>query len=326
MNPTWKIKLAVVAGVLALIAGLLLIIKYQRDIINKQETIEKSLVEMKQLPNNVIRSEAKYVTSDDLNKFANSLDLKLDPIRSDLKSLNADIKGIQVTNVNSVGSKEINLPSDKTEVRTDPIIPGESLDKYGYLKNVQVLTLEEPFADGKKVNFGEVRFSAWKDKPWDLTVSPRKYTVLNVLGEDEDGKHYTYSKFSVVADGKTYDLKIADSKFQEELPSAKWSFNPQLYLSADFGAYLTSTRFEFIPNLQLMLFSYGQTKSFPDWNFLGLGFGYTFNAKSLALIVSPANYNIAKHLPLVKNVYIGPSISINAKQEFSVLGGIRVGL
>lgn len=323
---TWKIKLGIILGSIALISALLLIIKWQYDIIKRQEVIQNSLVEMKKLPGGITRAEDKYVSSDDINKLAKDLNLKIDPIRDDLKKLNADVKGIQVVNVISSGTKQNNISSTNTEPRVNPPIIDAKSDPFGYQKSVQVLKLEEPFPDNKKVPLGEVKFSAWREKPWDLTLKQRKYTIVNVLGQDEDGRHYVYNRFGIDVDGKQYTIDIKDAKYIEEYPKSKFNFNPRLYLSLDFGTYISHPEFELTPNLQLALFSYGKTKINPEWTFLGLGVGYEVKHDTLSVLISPANYNIGQHIPFTKNIYVGPAISFDVHGDFAILGGIRVGL
>ena len=99
-----------------------------------------------------------------------------------------------------------------------------------------------------------------------------------------------------------------------------------MYLGVDAGAYVTRVGFEVSPNLQVALFSYGLTTNLPDWTFLGLGFDYATQQQRLGLILSPVNYNIAKHIPLIDNTYIGPSISLDTDKNVALLFGLRVGL
>jgi hypothetical protein len=323
---TWKTKLLIILGTLAVIATLGYIIKYQHDIIKKQEDIQKSLVEMKKLPGNVTRAEAEYVTSKDIDALAKNLNLKIDPIRDDLSKLNADVKGIQVISVVSTGGKQSNIPSTSTENRENPPINTNPItDPYNYQKNTQVLQLEEPFSD-KKVPIGQVKFSAWRDKPWDLEINKRTYTIINVLGQDENGRHYVYNKFSINTNNKQYDLDIQNAKFVEEYPESKFRFSPRLYLGLDAGTYLKAPEFEFIPNLQLSLFSNGKTKVNPEWTFLGIGAGYEVRSDRFTFMISPINYNIGQYIPFTKNIYIGPSVSFDTNANFAILGGIRIGL
>jgi len=49
---------------------------------------------------------------------------------------------------------------------------------------------------------------------------------------------------------------------------------------------------------------------------------------NITFVFSPVNYNIAKVIPgkIVKNIYIGPSIAVDPHGNFSIFGGVRVGL
>lgn len=322
---TWKIKLLSAIGIIALFCGLLLVIKYQRDIINKQATIQDSLVEMKKIQGDVTRSQTQYATPADIDKLANSLDLKLDPIKDDLKTLNAHVTGIQTVTVVSNGDNKSNVASTTTTPRTDPIPANEPVDQFGYQKNAQTLALTEPF--GKtEVPVGNVSFSAWQKAPWSYVINKRTYSVVNVLGSDEDGKSYTYSKFAVTVDGKVYDIDINDTKLVEELPQAKFRFSPRFYISMDFGSLISKPEFQFLPNLQLVLFSRGVNTSYPTWLFLGIGGGYNVNSKAFGMLISPFSYNIGQFIPFAKNIYVGPALGMDAHGNFSVLGGVRVGL
>jgi len=326
---SWKTKLYISIAVVAVTSCLLLIIKWQHDLIQKQNAIQTSFVEQKQLANGITRAQSSYATKDDLNKFAKDLDIKLDPIKKDLNEFGAKVQGVSTVRIITEGSKVASKASDISTVRIDKPTPNELAaeknDLYGYFKATQIVKLNEPF-NAEAVPFGEVKFSAWRQKPWDLEVYKRQYLVTNVLGVDESGKHYVYNKFTIVVGTKKYDVNITDSKFIEEYPDSKFRFSPHLYLGVDAGAYVTRVNFEISPNLQIALFSYGLTTSLPDWTFLGFGFDYATQQRNLGFILSPVSYNIAKHIPLIDNTYIGPSISLDTDKNVALLFGIRVGL
>jgi len=328
MPLSWKWKVLIGLGILAIIATLLLIIKYQHDLITKQKEIESSLVEMKKLPDNITRAQSQYVTKKDLEDYSKKFDVNLKPIKEDLSTLGAEVKGISSVKVITVGYKGNQLPSNNSIPRVDPPKEKKSvnLDPWGYQKSTQVLKLTEPFVD-KTVPWGEVRFNAWQKEPWGLDVHKRTYSIINVLGQDEDGRHYVYNKFSVEADGKKYDVGITDSKFVEEYPENKLRFDISLYLGANFGAYFNIVSFELMPDLELSLLSYGTTRVNPDWIFLNFGIGYETNNDNLSFTFSPLNYNFGKNIsPLMSNSYIGPVISIDTKANVAALLGVRVGL
>lgn len=333
----------IIVGAILLIASLLLIVKWQHDTLqSNQAALERSTIEMQQLRDNIVRAQAQYVSKEDLEKFAKNSQIDLTPIKEDLERLDAQIKGISVAVVATPGYTGSNLPSTSTNPKPNQNNSGNTTngtstsgnntpnsDPYGYQSNAQILVLREPFADGTQVPFGSVEFHAWEPKPWNLSVIPRQYTLVTVLGQDEDGRHYAYNKFTIKtpSDGKSYSVKIDKAEFKEELPESKFRFSPRLYLGVDVGATVYPTpQAEVIPNLEVALFSYGKTKVNPSWTFLGLGVGYGTQAKALDVVLSPVNYNVGQHLPLVENLHIGPTISVDTTGGVSIMGGLRVGL
>jgi len=320
----WKTKILIGTGIVALIATLALIVKYQHDIILKQKEIQTTILK-KDLDNNITRSEVNFVTKKDLEDFNKSLDLKIAPIREDLAKLGAKEIGTNVIHINSVGESKDNQNSTSTG-NVNPEPPKDVPDPYGYLKNEQLYKLDEHFSDGTKIPLGSVGFSAWKPSPWKETTYPRTYESVNVLGQDNEGRHYNYSRFTVIVDGKRYPVKIDDAKFVQELPTGAFSWNPRLYAGLDYGPRLTVAQMALIPNLELSLFSYGMTKTDSDWSFIGLGFGYESFERRLAFIFSPVNYNIGHHIPLVNNIFIGPSIFVDSNRDFGITFGVRFAL
>lgn len=337
MNQTspW-VKFGVIAGLLLLVVGLLFVIKTQYDISTRQAAIEKSVVEMKQIGDGIVRSQAKYATKDDLEKFGKDLGLNLDLIQKDLDALGADIKGINTILASTPGYHGTGLPSTGTTPGNNPpptpvpCPPGgtcPNLDPFGYLSNAQILALNEPFGSNVQIPFGETRFKAWKDKPWDLDVYPRNYAVTTVIGQDEDGRHYTYNKFTIETQGKKYDVPIKDSKFVEQYPESAFRFSPSLSLGLDGGVVVNpSPVAELTPNLQVSLFNYGRTKIDPDWTFVGVGVGYQTQNNRPAAVLSPINYNVGHQLPLINNLHVGPTVGIDTAGGISVMAGVRVGL
>ena len=326
MNQTspW-VKFGVIAGLLILVAGLIFVIKNQFDISARQEAIEKSVVEMKQLGDGIVRSQAQYVSKDDLDKFGKQLNLNLDTIQKDLGTLGASMQGINAVVVSTNGFHGTGLPSTGTVPNPDK--PTQQVnDPFGYLSNQQILAINEPFGN-VAVPFGQGTFSAWKDKPWGLDIYPRSYNVSTVIGQDEDGRHYTYNKFTVDTQGKTYTIPINSSKFEEVYPEAKFRFSPRIYLGVDGGAVINpAPKADMTPNLQVALFSYGKTKVDPDWSILGVGVGYETQANRPVLVVSPIRYNIGHHIPLVNNLHVGPTVSLDTSGGIGILGGVSVGL
>jgi hypothetical protein len=336
MEITWKTK-AIVAGTIVLIMSVMgYIIKIQHDTVERLKTIETSVVESKNIGNGIVRDQASYVTKKDLENMANAQGMDLSAIKKDLSTLGANVSGISTVKVISQGYTADHIGSTTTTQRPKDPVPDNSSsvvkpaqtsqDPHGYQEATQWLVLTEPFT-GDKVPIGQVGFSAWEDKPWSERILPRSYSSITVLGKNEDGRTYAYSKFQIEVEGKKYTVPIAESKIAEEYPTPSFRFSPRLYLGIDFGAIANPpARFEVLPNLGLSFFSYGQTKLNPDWTFLTLGLGYETQTKGISLYLSPIDYNIAKYLPFVDNLYIGPAVSLDAKSNIGMYLGIRVGL
>jgi len=203
----------------------------------------------------------------------------------------------------------------------------QNADPFGYLKEEQKLSLNEPFGN-TQVPIGSVGFSAWQDKPWSINVLPRQYVLTSVVGTDENERQYFYNKFQVKVDNKTYDLQITQAQTTQVYPSPKFSFwNPRAFVGMDAGVSLGNPiRADFVPSVDVGLMSYGRYKTSPDFSILQLGVGYGIQSRQPEFILTPFAYNIAKHIPLMDNTYLGPSVMITPNGQFSIMAGIRVGL
>jgi hypothetical protein len=336
MIPTqWKA--AIIVAVIVVLAAMGFMLKYQHDMIQRQQFMEQSVVQMKQLQDNIARAQGEYVSKKDLDTFAKQNAIDLGPIREDLKKLGATIDGIAVVVAKTPGENVTNIQSTTVVPNKQPI-PDEKVkcsdgstvtcpDTFGYLHNTQELKLDEPVTNAKPIPWGMVSFSASREKPWDLVVLPREYSATTVLSVNADGRHFVHNQLSIKSDGKTYTIPIDHNEFAEVYPSESFSFSPRLYLGADFGLYANPPiSFAAVPNLQLAIFSYGKTKLLPVWTFLGVGLGYEAEHKGINLVISPANFNIGQYIPFTSNLFVGPTVGIDAGGNILVLGGIRVGL
>lgn len=336
---SWKWKAAVVGGVILLLCILIFIIKQQRDALERLQYAEQSVVEMKKLRDDIVRAQASYATRKDVERIIKDSGVDLGTIEDDLKKLDAEVKGVSTVLTGTPGFHGTNLASTGESARSDPTRPQTvecpdgtvaecpSQDKYGYLSATQYLRLDEPFENKKKVPWGKVGFSAWREKPWDLEIYPRKYRVVNVLSMNDEGRHFVHSKFFVESNGEEEAVPITESKFVEVLPESAFRFSPRLYMSVDAGVKANPPlQGELVPNLQMALFSYGKTKVDPDWTFLGIGIGYEAVVDGIGFVISPVNYNVAHHMPFVENLYFGPSVGFDPGGNVFLMLGLRVGL
>lgn len=334
MNLSTKILLAII-GVLSL--SIILLFFYEQHQLSVQQTaIQTQTIQMQQLADNIARAQGSWATKDDLAAFAKQNDIDLKTIQDNLDKLNASITAINQVTVNSGGQVAGNLPSSNHTPNPTPPNPtgtGPAPDTNGYYANRQVLHLDEQFntpgsTTSTPVPFGDVGFSAWQAKPWDVNVAPRQYNVSTVLGTDENQKQYAYNKFSITTGGKTYPVTITNSTFEQQYPTPKFSFwNPRLLMGADGGLNITHVQGEFTPGLHLGIISYGQYKTTPDWSIGEVGVGYSVVNKTATVVVTPAAYNIGKNVfsPVMNNTYIGPSVSASTDGSVGVGVGLRVG-
>lgn len=338
MNLTWKIKAIIIAVVMIIIGLLGFIIKYQHDLIAKNQIIEKSVVEFRQLKDDIVRNQSQWASKDDIDKFIKSNGTNLDEIKKDLSKLGAKVDSVSVIVANSSGYKGKDISSTGTEVNNKkPELPvvkcrdGETVecpsqDTFGYVTNKQYLRLNEVFKN-TEVPFGDVGFDASAAKPWSVEVYPRSYKVATILGVDDGGRHYAYSKFTLESNNKSYPITIDDAKFLEEYPDAKFRFGAYPYLGLSVGTTVNkSFKWEMSPSLEIFLFSYGKTVTNPTWTFLGLGIGYETQSHYMNFMLSPFEYNIGNDLPLINNLFIGPSLSVNANVDINAYVNLKLGL
>ena len=334
----WKTKTIVVGGSVLVMSVMGYIIKIQHDTVERLKFIETSVVESKDIGNGIIREQSAYVTKKDLENMVNTQGMDLAAIKKDLATLGASVDGISSVKVVTQGYKADHVASSSTTARPQDTMPSTDTtprtdvkssavqDPHGYQSATQWLNLSEPMGKDN-VPIGKVGFSAWDAKPWSEQISPRAYSSTTVIGKNEDGRTYAYSRFEIDVDGKKYTIPITEAKIAQEVPTPSFHWSPRLYLGVDFGVIANPpTHFEVMPDLGLSFFSYGQTKLNPDWTFLTLGLGYESQTKGISLFLSPVDYNIAKHLPFVENLYLGPTISVDPNGNVGLYLGVRVGL
>ena len=332
-------KILIWLGCILTFGMLTFIVVKQIENSNRQEAIEKQNVEQKQLIDNIIRSRNEYATSKDIEIFMRDNNINIDAIKNDLNLLKADLHSVSIAIFNSKGQTSDNLPSSSVGVKNPqtntPVTcsNGEvcpSIDKYGYYINQQKLDLFEDFND-KKIPFGTVGFSAWKDKPWFIDIKGRSYKIVTVSGKDDSQRDYFYNKVSINIDGQNYDIRIDNAETKQEFPEEKFSwFNPHLFLTAGGGVTINKLPIEPGANagISLGIISYGQFKTHPKLSILQLGLGAELTTKSLTAIINPININMKGFLPekLVDNTYIGPSLSIDTNSNIFAGLNLSVGL
>jgi len=330
-------KILVIVGIIVALCATVLVIYKQFEISERQKAIETEVVKQKELADGITRSMNEYATKKDIEVFAKNNGVALDTIKNDMDKLHAEIKSINIVTVVSGGTKKDNVPSSNTgptnpNPQTPTVdcngtqVPCPNADPFGYMTARKNLNLTEQFGTSS-VPFGQVGFSAWKQSPWYVNILPRQYKVTTVTGVDENQREYIYNKFTIIVDGKSYDLRIDKAESKQEYPEASFRFwNPRLFMGIDTGLNISQMDAEFSPNIDIGIMSYGRYKNQPDISILQLGFGYGIVSGKLQGIITPFAYNVGKHFPLMNNTYMGPSLYFGINGDIAVMGGLRTAL
>lgn len=328
---TLRSQIAIILVVIAIFGAMGFIIKTQHDALEKTKSIEESLITMKQLNDDIVRHQAEYATKKDMESFAKSQGIDLGPIQDDLNKLNAHIGAISVVIANTPGFKGTNIGSTSIVARPDQqkgltvtckdgvTLDCPNPDKFNYINNQQNLQLNEPFADGKTIPWGNVGFSAWKKDPWDVNVYPRAYHVGTVIGVDDNNRHTAYSQLWIETQGERHNIQITNAEIVEQYPESKFSFwNPKILLGVGGGFVVPSISAGVAPGIYFSPWSYGKTKYSPDFLFLEIGYAYEIvNQKHMASLI-PISYNLKNVIPFVSNTYIGPGVSFSTTKDLMI--------
>jgi len=323
-------KILILIGFLALIAVGGIVVYKQFEISARQDAIEKQMVAQKDLGDGITRALAQYATKQDIDNMAKDNNVNLKLIKDDLDKLNASLTAINIVSVTSKRQTGTDVPSTGvTPGESPPPVAATYPDPHGYQQNLQTLRLDEKFSE-TNVPFGDVGFSAWKDKPWSFDIKQREYKLVTVLGTDDNQRQYAYNKFSINVDGKDHEVKIASSTFKQEYPDPKFSWwNPRLFLTAGGSLSLTQMPVQGSANagVTLGVMSYGRYKTNPAISGLHLGVVYETGSQKPAAIINPINFNIGGVLPkgLANNTYLGPSVQVDLAGNVLVGGNMSMG-
>jgi len=109
--------------------------------------------------------------------------------------------------------------------------------------------------------------------------------------------------------GKKYPLKLNSVEWiRREIKNKSFMMNLRLSLSG------IITMEDIYPVLDLSLFSYGKTKIDMDWKFISFGIGGSNNLK---FDFTPVEWNVGKILPLINNLFIGPTIETDMYFDYT---------
>lgn len=181
-------------------------------------------------------------------------------------------------------------------------------------------------AEGNKFPVGIVRVSPnVKEGPkYSYQEFPLEFNANIVSAEKgEEEKRYAEvwveNNFVKSSRGQKYPINLKEVKWaMAPLKPKKFSWNPRLSLGSSF------TNTVWYPNLGVSLFSYGRTDRDMDWKFLGLNIGG--DSDNIYGGITLFDYNLGNVLPLVDNLFIGPTVTYNLKIEDEIKDEISYGL
>ena len=331
-------RILLIVGGIVIFGAIGFVIYQQVQMGKMQAAINQSVIEQKQLADQIVRSQSSYVSKDDLNAFAKQNDINLSVISKDLSTLGATLTGINHVSVNSNGTVATNIGSTSTtpDVNKPAVptvkcdgkdIPCPNVDPYGYTSNIQHLELNEQFT-GTTVPVGVIDFDASNPKPWSENIYPRTYSVNSVLGTTSDGKHVVYNTMEITSNNKKVQVNVSAGKFEETFPAPSFSFwNPRLFLTGGGGVNVSKLGGSANAGLTLGVMSYGTTKVNPAISVLQLGVGYETGTQKVAGILNPVSFNVSGVFPkgIVDNTFIGPSLQMDTAGNIFAGGNISVG-
>ncbi|HUU88457.1 MAG TPA: hypothetical protein VMX17_11995 [Candidatus Glassbacteria bacterium] len=337
MEIATKYKIVAGISVLALFVLLGIILYMQYSLSQKQQEIERSIIEFKKLEDGIVRLETKYVrNSDDLEKILKNLGVSVDIIKKDLDSQGAQLEAVAVIVGTTHGYSGTNLPSDFQKPSTGSSNNNDNIgnssnpsnnnsnstnpscmSSYGYCQNAQGLNLFEQ-GEKEQIPFGSVLFDAASDKPWSVEVFPRKYYSILSMGKDNDGRTVAHSRMMIESQGKKHVVGINQAYYREVYEPARFYWwNPRLAGGIGFGLS-TNGRMSSMVSAQFYPSSYASNKARPSWMFFGVGAGYDLVDDSFVGTVAPVMYNVLPKSNLIQNIYVGPTVGMGTD------GGVRV--
>jgi len=226
--------------------------------------------------------------------------------------------------INELGKIVGRLDSSIAEMKEGDLTVIESPEEPE--KEVVIIPLDRESADGEKIPVGNMFYNPNIEEIEDRFTHyamPLEFHVGIIMTEKEDGSYDRIVELNVESPyikkykGKKFKMKIKDFKWtKRKINDKKFRFHTRL----GFGANFTADNFT--PAIDASFFSYGRTEVDMNWRFLIFSLGG--DRDEIYIGVSPFQYNIGKVLPIVENIFIGPSVSFGEKGDMSYGVGLSV--
>ena len=226
--------------------------------------------------------------------------------------------------INELGKIVGRLDSSIAEMKKEDLTVIESPEDPK--KEVVIIPLDRESADGEKIPVGNLYYNPNMEKVEDRFTHynmPLEFHVGILMTEKENGSYDRMVQLEVESPyikkykGKKFKMKVKDFKWtKRKINDKKFRFHTRV----GFGANFTADNFT--PAIDASFFSYGRTEVDLDWRFLTFSLGG--DRDEIYIGVSPFQYNIGKVLPIVENIFIGPSVSFGENGDMSYGVGLSV--
>ncbi len=185
-------------------------------------------------------------------------------------------------------------------------------------------------SDGSKFPIAWAMFhpNKEKDKLWKTGTYPLKFYTDIIETEQPSGKYSRYVELNIRNDrmketrGNIYPLKITDVKWAKNPIKTKhfYRWNPRIGIQAIFTSEF------FAPALDLSIASYGRTKRDMDWRFIIPSIGGANNKDGTEIVFgfTPIQWNFGNIVPLVENMFLGPTVAWDTKGMMSYGAGFSI--
>jgi len=248
---------------------------------------------------------------------------QVEKLREELKAL--DSKILKVVKERNEKIDEIGKITAKLEQSVKLNQKSSHVYLKGKVTDHHFIKIYKTASDGTKFPIAWAMFHPNQPDPnklWKTGTYPIEFHTKIIETENDQGTYNRYVELNVENNqmketkGNRYPLKITELKWAKNVRKDKkfYLWNPRLGLGA------LATNDIMAPKIDLSFSSYGKTKRDMDWRFAIIGIGvsnHDDNDEDFIFEFTPMQWNFGTKLPLIENIFIGPSIGWDTSGDTS---------